>query len=149
MLPGWYGFGTAAEAVGVKALKPLYERSAFFRTMLANMEMVLAKSSLDIGRRYAALVEDRALADSVFERIAAEWRKTHDSLLTITGQSQLLENDPRLAASIRGRLPYVDALNHLQVTLMARRRAGNADENTHKGIHMAINGISAGLRNSG
>jgi phosphoenolpyruvate carboxylase len=111
--------------------------------------MVLAKSSPDIARRYAGLVEDRKLADSVFERIAAEWHKTHDSLLAITGQSRLLEHDPRLAASIRSRLPYVDALNHLQVDLMARRRAGNADENTDKGIHMAINGISAGLRNSG
>jgi phosphoenolpyruvate carboxylase len=149
MLPGWYGFGTAAEAVGIKVLKPLHAGSAFFRAMLANMEMVLAKSSLDIARRYAGLVEDRKLADSVFERIAAEWHKTHDSLLAITGQSRLLEHDPRLAASIRSRLPYVDALNHLQVDLMARRRAGNADENTDKGIHMAINGISAGLRNSG
>jgi phosphoenolpyruvate carboxylase len=149
MLPGWYGFGTAAEAVGVQALKPLHEGSAFFRAMLANMEMVLAKSSLDIARCYAGLVEDRKLADDVFERIAAEWHKTYDALLAITGQSRLLEHDPRLAASIRSRLPYVDALNHLQVDLMARRRAGNADENTHKGIHMAINGISAGLRNSG
>ena len=149
MLPGWYGFGTAADAVGVDALKPLHAGSAFFRTMLANLEMVLAKSSLDIARRYAGLVEDRALADSVFERIAAEWHLTRDALLAVTGQTSLLERDPRLAASIQSRLPYVDALNHLQVNLMARRRAGDADENTDKGIHMAINGISAGLRNSG
>jgi phosphoenolpyruvate carboxylase len=149
MLPGWYGFGAAAAVVGVTALKPLYGTSAFFRSMLANMEMVLAKSSLDIARRYAGLVEDRALADSVFERIAAEWHRTHDALLAITGQASLLERDPRLASSIQSRLPYVDALNHLQVNLMGRRRAGDADGNTNKGIHMAINGISAGLRNSG
>ncbi|MCP5411093.1 MAG: phosphoenolpyruvate carboxylase [Alphaproteobacteria bacterium] len=149
MLPGWYGFGTAAQTVGIEALKPLYAGSAFFRTMLANMEMVLAKSSLDIASRYAGLVEDRALADQVSARIAAEWQKTHDALLAITGQGKLLEHDPRLAASIQSRLPYVDALNHLQVNLMARRRAGQADENTNKGIHMAINGISASLRNSG
>jgi phosphoenolpyruvate carboxylase len=89
------------------------------------------------------------LADSVFERIAAEWHRAHDALLAITGQASLLERDPRLASSIQSRLPYVDALNHLQVNLMARRRAGDADGNTNKGIHMAINGISAGLRNSG
>ena len=85
----------------------------------------------------------------MFDRIAAEWHLTHDTLLAITGQKTLLERDPRLAASIQSRLPYVDALNHLQINLMVRRRAGDGCEETHNGIHMAINGISAGLRNSG
>lgn len=149
MLPGWYGFGAAADAVGTGALKSLCAASPFFRAMLANTEMVLAKSSLDIARRYAGLVEDRTLAEQAFGAITQEWHRTHDALLAITGQSALLERDPRLAASIRGRLPYVDALNHLQINLMIRRRAGDADARTHKGIHMAINGISASLRNSG
>jgi phosphoenolpyruvate carboxylase len=149
MLPGWFGFGTGAKAVGAKSLKPLYESSGFFRAMLANMEMVLAKSSLSIARRYAGLVEDRRLAESVFARIEEEWHLTQEAVFAITGQKSLLERDPRLAASIQSRLPYVDALNHLQVDLLARRRAGDADESTHSGIHMSINGISAGLRNSG
>ncbi len=149
MLPGWFGFGTASEKVGATALRALHKRSAFFRTMIANMEMVLAKSSLDIARRYAGLVTDRALAESVFARIEAEWHLTRDAVLAIGAETQLLAGDHRLANSIESRLPYVDALNHLQVALMIRRRAGDSSVETHKGIHMSINGISAGLRNSG
>jgi phosphoenolpyruvate carboxylase len=149
MLPGWFGFGTAAQSVGVEQLKPLYKKSAFFRTMLANMEMVLAKSSLPIARRYSELVEDRKFADSVMARIDAEWRLTRDAMLAISGQSELLAQNPRLAESIRSRLPYVDALNHLQVDLLRRRREGDASADIHAGIHMSINGVAAGLRNSG
>jgi len=149
MLPGWFGFGTAANKVGVDKLRAMYPRSAFLRAMTANMEMVLAKSSLSIARRYAGLVEDRTLADSVFARIEAEWHRVHDAVLAIGGQSRLLERDARLSASIQSRLPYVDALNHVQVALMTRRRAGDAGADIHQGIHMAINGISAGLRNTG
>jgi phosphoenolpyruvate carboxylase len=149
MLPGWYGFGTAAQAVGIEKLRPLFKTSAFFRTMLANMEMVLAKSSLPIARRYAELAEDRTLAQAVTARIEAEWALAHDALLAISGQKALLADNPRLAESIRSRLPYVDALNHLQVDLLRRRRGGDDDIRTHKGIHMSINGVAAGLRNSG
>ncbi|MBV9549978.1 MAG: phosphoenolpyruvate carboxylase [Alphaproteobacteria bacterium] len=149
MLPGWYGFGTAAKAAGVENIKPLYRKSAFLRTMLANMEMVLAKSNLAIARRYSALAKDRPLADAVTEKIEAEWTLCRDALLAITGQSQLLANNPRLAQSISRRLPYVDALNHLQVDLLRRRRAGDESKTVHQGIHMAINGVAAGLRNSG
>ena len=149
MLPGWYGFGTAAEAIGLDRLKPLYGQSAFLRTMLANMEMVLAKSSMAIARRYSALAEDRALAEQVMGRIEAEWQRSHDALLAISGQSALLADNPRLAESIRSRLPYVDALNHLQVDLLRRRRAGDDGEAIRNGIHMSINGVAAGLRNSG
>jgi phosphoenolpyruvate carboxylase len=149
MLPGWYGFGTAAQAVGIEKLRPLFKTSAFFRTMLANMEMVLAKSSLPIARRYAELAEDRKLAQAVTARIEAEWALSHDALLAISGQKALLADNPRLADSIRSRLPYVDALNHLQVDLLRRRRGGDDDIRTHKGIHMSINGVAAGLRNSG
>jgi phosphoenolpyruvate carboxylase len=149
MLPGWYGFGTAAQAVGIEKLRPLFRTSAFFRTMLANMEMVLAKSSLAIARRYAELAEDQKLAQEVTARIEAEWALAHDALLAISGQKALLADNPRLAESIRSRLPYVDALNHLQVDLLRRRRGGDDDIRTHKGIHMSINGVAAGLRNSG
>jgi phosphoenolpyruvate carboxylase len=149
MLPGWFGFGTAAAEVGLDQLKPLYKKSAFFRTMLANLEMVLAKSSLPIARRYSELVEDRPLAQKVTARIEAEWHLAHDAVLTISEQSELLAQSPRLAESIRRRLPYVDALNHLQVDLLRRRREGDASSDIHAGIHMSINGVAAGLRNSG
>lgn len=149
MLPGWFGFGTAAQKLGAEKLAPLYKSSAFFRTMIANMEMVLAKSSMAIARRYSDLAEDSALAQAVMNRIEAEWQLTRDAVLAVSGQSQLLSNNPRLAESIQSRLPYVDALNHLQVDLLRRRRAGDASEQTHQGIHMSINGVAAGLRNSG
>ena len=149
MLPGWFGFGSAARKVGLQQLKPLHKKSAFFRTMLANMEMVLAKSSLPIARRYSELVEDRAFAQSAMTRIEEEWVLTRDAVLSITGQSELLAQNPRLTDSIKSRLPYVDALNHLQVDLLRRRREGDASRNIHAGIHMSINGVAAGLRNSG
>ena len=149
MLPGWFGFGSAAAKIGAEKLRPLYKSSASLRSTIANMEMVLTKSSLPIARRYAELVEDRAMATAVTARIEQEWQATVDAVLAISGQKSLLENDPRLKASIESRLPYVDALNHLQVDLLRRRRAGDADEEIHRGIHMSINGVSAGLRNSG
>ncbi|HEY0266992.1 MAG TPA: phosphoenolpyruvate carboxylase, partial [Rhizomicrobium sp.] len=149
MLPDWYGFGTAAAEAGVANLTSLYKSSAFFRTVIANMEMVLAKSSLPIARRYAGLVEDRTLAEAVMARIEAEWHLTRDAVLAISGQAALLADNPRLAESIQSRLPYVDALNHLQVDLMRRRREGDAGFDIHAGIHMSINGVAAGLRNSG
>jgi phosphoenolpyruvate carboxylase len=123
--------------------------SPFFRTTVSNMEMVLAKSSLPIARRYSELVEDRALAEKVFARIDDEWHATVEAVLAVTGQSVLLERQPRLMNSIRLRLPYIDALNHLQVDLLRRRRAGDDSEETSRAIHMSINGVSAGLRNSG
>ena len=149
MLPGWYGFGTAAAKVGAARLAPAYKSSASFRTTIANMEMVLVKSSMPIARRYAELVADRDLAKKIVARIEEEWQATVEAVLQISGQKSLLEYDPRLKASIQSRLPYVDALNHLQVDLLRRRRAGDANADIHRGIHMSINGVSAGLRNSG
>ena len=113
------------------------------------MEMVLAKSSLPIARRYSELVENKALAEKVFARIEDEWPATVEAVLAVSGQSVLLERQPRLMNSIRLRLPYIDALNHLQVDLLRRRRAGDDSEETSRAIHMSINGVSAGLRNSG
>jgi phosphoenolpyruvate carboxylase len=117
--------------------------------MLSNMEMVLAKSSLAIARRYSELAADQGLAEIVMQRVEEEWALTREAVLAISGQTELLDFNPRLAASIHSRLPYVDALNHLQVDLMRRRRAGDAGEAVHQGIHMSINGVAAGLRNSG
>ena len=151
MLPGWYGFGSAIEASGVSltALNELHEAWPFFATTLANMEMVLAKSDMLIARRYAGLVEDKALAQTIFGRIEAEWNKTIEALLSISGQTALLDRHPDLAEALRTRLPYIDPLNHLQIELIRRRRAGDSDEAVREGIHLTINGVAAGLRNSG
>ena len=151
MVPGWYGFGSAVSQAGVsmEGLKDLYASWPFFQSALANMEMVLAKSDMAIAGRYASLVENRALADKVFGQIKGEWHRTHEALLTITGQSQLLEKDPDLATVIRSRLPYIDPLNHLQIELIRRRRRGDDAQDVRDGIHLTINGVAAGLRNTG
>jgi phosphoenolpyruvate carboxylase len=151
MLPGWYGFGSAVEksGVSVSALGEMYERWPFFATTLANMEMVLAKADLGIAGRYASLVQDEALAETVFSQIRAEWDRTVKALLAITGQTNLLDKNPDLAAMIRSRLPYIDPLNHLQIELIRRLRMGDDDEEVREGIHLTINGIAAGLRNTG
>ena len=151
MLPGWYGFGSAVANAGVdlKALADLHGSWPFFSSALANMEMVLAKADMAIAGRYASLVEDRKLADQVFGQIKAEWERTTEALLTITGQSALLDKHPDLAAAIRSRLPYIDPLNHLQIELIRRRRRGDTDEAVVEGIHLTINGVAAGLRNTG
>ena len=154
MLPGWYGFGSACAAEqstpeGIAKLQALYAASPFFRSVVSNLEMVLAKSNPAIARRYADLVEDKALAASVFTRLTEEWDLTQDAVLAITGQMALLENSPALAESIRLRLPYIDPLNALQIEMLGRHRAGEADDLVRQSIHLSINGISAGLRNSG
>jgi len=151
MLPGWYGFGSAVANAGVPTsqLREFFGGWPFFSSMLANMEMVLAKGDLAIASRYAGLVEDRGLADAVFGQIRAEWDRTVGALLEITGQSSLLEHNPDLAAVVRSRLPYIDPLNHLQIELIRRRRRGDDDEAVREGIHLTINGVAAGLRNSG
>jgi phosphoenolpyruvate carboxylase len=156
MLPGWYGFGSAVETwikenpdTGMAFLKELYREWPFFRTLLSNMDMVLAKSSIAIASRYAELVPDVALRESIFERIRGEWQSSIDTLLQITGQTRLLESNPPLERSIRNRFPYLDPLNHVQVELLKEHRAQNVDEQVLRGIQITINGISAGLRNSG
>jgi phosphoenolpyruvate carboxylase len=156
MLPGWYGFGSAVEAwlkenpgAGMAFLKELYREWPFFRTLLSNMDMVLAKSSIAIASRYAELVPDAALRESIFARIRREWQSSIDMLLEIMGQERLLESNPSLERSIRNRFPYIDPLNHVQVELLKEHRAQNMDEKVLRGIQITINGISAGLRNSG
>ncbi len=151
MLPGWYGFGSAVKDGGVplEALVDLAESWPFFAATLANMEMVLFKSDLAIAGRYASLVPDPALADAVFGQIRSEWQRTVDAVLRITNQTALLDKNPDLAAVIRARLPYIDPLNHLQIELIRRLRAGDASEAVRNGVHLTINGVAAGLRNTG
>mgnify|MGYP001255514604 CR=1 FL=1 len=156
MLPGWYGFGAAVKAWlakypdnGMATLKEMYREWPFFTALLSNMDMVLAKSDIAIASRYANLVTDVQLRDSVFARLSAEWQDTIDMLLAVTGQHTLLESNALLARSIRHRFPYLDPLNHMQLELLKRYRAGDATDNVVQGIHLTINGIAAGLRNSG
>jgi len=127
----------------------MYRDWPFFATLLSNMDMVLAKTDLAIASRYAALVGDEALREQIFPRLRAEHRATVQNLLSITRADHLLQSNPLLARSIRNRFPYLDPLNHIQVELLRRYRAGDRDERTRRGIHLTINGIAAGLRNSG
>jgi phosphoenolpyruvate carboxylase len=155
MLPGWYGFGAAVQAWlaarpdGMATLRAMHADWPFFRTLLSNMDMVLAKSDIAIASRYAELVTDAALRTSIFERVRAEWQRSIDVVCAIMDQKSLLEGNPLLARSIRNRFPYIDPLNHVQIELLKRHRAGDTDPATVQGIHLSINGIAAGLRNSG
>ncbi len=156
MLPGWYGFGHAVETwikahpdQGMPFLKELYREWPFFRMLLSNMDMVLAKSSIAIASRYAELVPDVALRERIFGRIRREYDLVIATLLEIMGQNRLLEGNPLLERSVRHRFPYLDPLNHVQVELLKEHRAENPDEQVLRGIQITINGISAGLRNTG
>jgi phosphoenolpyruvate carboxylase len=156
MLPGWYGFGAAVDALalrkadgGLELLREMYRDWPFFRALLSNMDMLLAKSDISIASRYAELVTDRELRERIFSRIQDEWQRTVRCLLAITGQAELLEANPALSRSLRNRSPYIDPLNHLQVELLRRYRSGETQERIKRAILLTINGIAAGLRNSG
>jgi phosphoenolpyruvate carboxylase len=156
MLPGWYGVGSAVEdwvsQHGERALDLLRQMHGswpFFSALLSNMDMLLAKSDINVASRYAELVEDQALREQIFTRIHDEWHRTVRWLLAITGQKELLENNPALARSLRNRSPYIDPLNHLQVELLRRYRAGETHDRLKRAILLTINGVAAGLRNSG
>lgn len=162
-LPGWCGFGSAIEAFLGKDGKQRKERLAllqkmhrqwpFFRTLLSNLDMVIAKSDLSIASRYVELVEDKALGRRIFALVKAEWQRTDAALALITGEKSRLASNPSLARSIEHRFPYLDPLNHLQVELMRRyrqRKEGDPQNaRVQTGIHISINGIAAGLRNTG
>jgi phosphoenolpyruvate carboxylase len=150
MLPGWYGVGQALSGFADKRLlREMAQAWPFFAATLDNMEQVIAKSDMGIAERYAALVEDKALADAIFPRIRDGWEQAKDGLLAATGQSRLLEKNPKLDASIRLRLPYIEPLNRLQIELMKRHRAGEDDPRVAEGILLSINAIATALRNSG
>jgi phosphoenolpyruvate carboxylase len=161
-LPGWCGFGSAIEEflcsgperkTRLELLQRMHKQWPFFRTLLSNLDMVLAKSDLRIAARYVELVEDKRLGKRIFAAVRAEWERTQEALSLITGEGQRLQSNPALARSIEHRFPYLDPLNHLQVELMRRyrnRREGDpANERLQRGIHLSINGIAAGLRNTG
>jgi phosphoenolpyruvate carboxylase len=159
-LPGWYGFGSAVQAfvkTGTPAvqkertalLQKMVKQWPFFRTLLSNMDMVMAKSDLALASRYSELVGDARLRKKIFTAIEAEWHSTAHALATITGDKNRLANNAALQRSIKHRFPYIDPLHHLQVELIRRYREGKADERVQRGIHISINGIAAGLRNTG
>jgi phosphoenolpyruvate carboxylase len=155
MLPGWYGTGAALAAwVGddptrLARLRDLHDRWPFLRTVMSNMDMVLAKSDLSIARRYAELVVDPALRAQVLDQIVAEHERSVAIVLAVTGRPVLLGDNPAMTRSLRHRFPYVDVLNHLQVELLRRWRAGDHHELTKRGIQLTINGLATALRNSG
>ena len=156
MLPGWYGFGSAIKSWvaaqsgdGMATLQAMHDDWPFFRTALSNMDMVLSKTDVAIASRYAELVTDEALREAIFPRLRQELQASIDAVCAITRQRTLLESNPLLARSIRNRFPYIDPLNHVQIELLKRHRAGDTDAGVVQGIHLSINGIAAGLRNSG
>lgn len=156
MLPGWFGFGSAVQQYlqahpddGLSTLRAMFKDWSFFSTVLSNMEMVLAKSDIGIASRYAQLVKDESLRNRIFPRLEAEHALTIDVLKQISEREDLLSDNPLLKRSIVNRFPYLSPLNHVQVELLKRYRQGDEDERVRRGIHLSINGIAAGLRNSG
>ncbi|MGB5148612.1 MAG: phosphoenolpyruvate carboxylase [Mycobacterium sp.] len=155
MLPGWYGTGTAFEEfvagdeARLETLRDLYERWPFFRTVLSNMAQVLAKSDLGLAARYSELVADEDLRARVFDKIVAEHERTVRMHGLITGQDDLLADNPALARSVFNRFPYLEPLNHLQVELLRRFRSGEDDELVQRGILLTMSGLASALRNSG
>jgi phosphoenolpyruvate carboxylase len=157
MIPGWYGFGYAIETfvqedqegTGLALLQEMYRTWPFMQTLLSNIDMVLAKTDMGIASRYAELVTDETLRNQIFGRIHDEWKHCSKWLFAITGNTELLQDNPTLARSIRNRMPYIDPLNHLQVELLQRYRSGEDSDEVKRSIHLTINGITSGLRNSG
>jgi phosphoenolpyruvate carboxylase len=166
LLPGWYGFGSAVSSwvhenpdqkeqkKRIAALRAMVKEWPFFATLLSNMDMVLAKTDLAVASRYAELVADRKLRNLIFKRILEEHERTVACLALATGVKERLASNPLLARSIKNRFAYLDPLNHLQVELIKRHREASAegrilDERVRRGIHLSINGIAAGLRNTG
>ena len=161
--PGWYGFGLGVDAflgepgaereARVALLRRMAKQWPFFATLISNLDMVIAKSDMAIAARYAGLADDRQRGKRIFARIEAEWERTDAALTLITGETNRLAANPSLARSIEHRFPYLDPLNHLQVELMRRYRASRKNDpemqRVQTGIHISINGLAAGLRNTG
>lgn len=159
LLPGWYGLGSAVhqyineDALQTEArisiLREMFNEWPLFKILMVNVDMVMAKTDLIVAAHYAELVEDKMLRDTIFGAIEKEHSLTTEVLNIILESDVRLSCNPELLRSIDSRLPYLDPLNHLQVELIKRHRAGDDDELTKRGIHLSINGISAGLRNTG
>lgn len=155
MLPGWYGTGTALEQWidgdddRVAVLHDLYRRWPFFRTVLSNMAQVLSKADMGLAAHYSELVADTELRHRVFEKIRTEHDRTIRMHKLVTGQDDLLADNPALARSVFNRFPYLEPLNHLQVELLRRYRAGEDDDAVQRGILLTMSGLASALRNSG
>jgi phosphoenolpyruvate carboxylase len=155
VLPGWFGVGYALEQfVGTDAererlLQVMARRFAFFSDLIGNVEIGMAKADLTIAHRYAALVKDEGLRERVFGMIVEEFERTRRMILRLTKQKELLAGNPVLARSIRLRNPYVDPLSLIQFALLRRKQAGEESEDLNYALAATINGIAAGLRNTG
>ncbi len=153
MLPGWYGVGSAfnrwIEKHDLSILQEMYQKWPFFKSLISNVDMVLSKTDMEIAHNYSLLVSDQEVATKVFGLILTEWKLTIESIKKITQTDQLLADNAFLAQSLRNRLPYFNTMNYIQVELLKRARLGNESEEVKKAIHISINGLATGLRNSG
>ncbi|MEQ9810884.1 phosphoenolpyruvate carboxylase [Streptococcus jiangjianxini] len=154
MFPGWYGVGSSfqrfidKEPGNLAILQEMYQAWPFFRSLLANVDMVLSKSNMNIAFQYAQMADNQEVRD-VFLTILDEWQLTKNVILAIEKHEELLEELPNLKNSLDYRLPYFNVLNYVQIELIKRLRAGQLDPSQEKLIHITINGIATGLRNSG
>jgi phosphoenolpyruvate carboxylase len=155
VLPAWFGVGHAFERFaneredGGRLLGEMAGGFALFSNLVGDVEMGMAKADFSIARRYASLVDDEPLRERVFSMLAEEFERTRSMVLKVTRQSRLLERNPVLAHSIELRNPYVDPLSLVQIELLRRKRAGDETEELDYALAATINGISAGLRNTG
>jgi len=159
LLPAWYAAGTAFQAyvqddpAKIETLRRMYREYSFFRTLMDNLQMALAKADLLIAREYAGMIKDETIRNRIFSQIEEEYNRTKSFILSITGQTEILDNVPVIQESIRLRNPYVDPLSYLQVELLNELRSlrsqGQDDPQLLREVLLTINGIAAGLRNTG
>jgi phosphoenolpyruvate carboxylase len=157
-LPGWYGMGTAIEEylkttpAGLSSLQEMYNQWPFFQTVLDNAQMILSKADMDIARRYSDLIKDPALKQEIFDIIRSEYDRTVRVICQIVQTKELLEKDAPLRESIKRRNPYIDPLSFIQIELIKRLRKNPSESEKlvlEEAILMTINGIAAGLKNTG
>lgn len=153
ILPGWYGLGTAlktaSDEFGIEQLRELWQQKPFLHSTLSNAEMAIAKADMGIAERYTRLVENRAIRDRIWTRIREEYELTVQMILAVTGEAHLHDRDPRLQRTFERRNPYVDPLSLIQVELLRRWRASDDDPELMEALHLSVNGIAGGLRNTG
>ncbi|CGG40611.1 phosphoenolpyruvate carboxylase [Streptococcus pneumoniae] len=154
MFPGWYGVGSSFKEFinknpeNIAILRDMYQNWPFFQSLLSNVDMVLSKSNMNIAFEYAKLCEDEQVK-AIYETILNEWQVTKNVILAIEGHDELLADNPYLKASLDYRMPYFNILNYIQLELIKRQRCGELSSDQERLIHITINGIATGLRNSG